>query len=590
VTTAPQLRQTALGPSAVFVCALVALAGCPVREVEGQGQFSRPIPLASDPAAPLPRLAYLPGDACPGPVGGCPSFCTEGPEACPDDACLPLLIDSGTAISVLPSVDGQLSYDLECVEVRAAGGLLDAPADNLDASTAAFRLLGAPLVRAPPAGVSGWDWEVGDELSSARIGGVIGGNILRDFAIELRHLDGQTPTMTFFGEFPGSEQDLGDQGRAYLRLQFPGRLLGRLIDDRCALGDGLECDVSGTNLDQNNRRLLFESSRALLDACVAPPPCAVNWREGECVLDSGGETPSECASGLGQNATLVVATGAPGVVLFADSATALLGPLDALPSCAAVDPSADADVLACVESQAGRLVLPGWAPLEDLTRLRVRALGLVQGLDQSSGAPPCQRLRDRLEGLRHQCQEFALDGFPIRPDVRSGESVASSALVIGEVALDDAASGANTDAWLPTLIMPETAPMVLALRREVVPEGAQPDGLVGSAMLRNTEAVLDYTESVASPGVRVRCLDPGRESCLALPACTADTGDVTGRAPGRTNCCYGLPTSLVAEVVLDGIEKEAPRIEDVCCPALPRAALADFQLPELGLCTGYDPG
>ena len=574
--------ETAPSPGAVFACLLLSLGACQAQQVEGEGQFSRPIPIASDPAAPLPRLAYLPGDACPGPEGGCPSFCTDGPGSCPDTACLPLLIDSGSPLSVLPGA-GELSFASECVELRAAGGLLDDPAANLDASTAAFRLLGAPVLRAPSDDSDQvWSWEVGDEQSSATVGGIIGGNVLRDFALELRHLEGETPSVAFFSEFPGSEGTLADQGRAYLRLQFPGRLLGRLLDDRCELGNGLECDVTGVNLDQNTQRLLFESSRALLDACVAPPPCTV--QDASCGLTAGGSS-TDCSGELGGNATLVVATGVPGVVLFNDSATTLFGPLEALPACA---DGLDPEVQACVESDAASLTLPGWAPLEGLTRLRVRSLGLVQGLDQSSGSPPCQRLRARLLGLRKQCEAYEAVGIPTRPETDSDESVGTSVLVVGEVSYAEDAIGPSIDAWLPTLVIPETAPMVLALRREIVPEGAQPDGLVGSALLRNTSTVLDYTEPVESPGIRVRCLDPGRE-CMALPACTAESGVITGELDGTTSCCYGLPSSLIATRVLDGAEKEAPRIEDACCPALPRAALADLQSEQLGLCTGYDP-
>ena len=56
---------------------------------------------------------------------------------------------------------------------------------------------------------------------------------------------------------------------------------------------------------------------------------------------------------------------------------------------------------------------------------------------------------------------------------------------------------------------------------------------------------------------------------------------------GRTSCCFGLPTNLIAEVVLEGEDKEAPRVEDACCSALPRAAFDDLQAG-LGLCTGID--
>jgi hypothetical protein len=77
---------------------------------------------------------------------------------------------------------------------------------------------------------------------------------------------------------------------------------------------------------------------------------------------------------------------------------------------------------------------------------------------------------------------------------------------------------------------------------------------------------------------------------LAAPACEPDEGtvDLVDADPGRTSCCFGLPTELIAKVVLEGEEKLAPRVEDACCSALPRAALADLQSAGLDLCTGVD--
>jgi hypothetical protein len=283
----------------------------------------------------------------------------------------------------------------------------------------------------------------------------------------------------------------------------------------------------------------------------------------------------------------LVATGVPGLVLFEDSATQLFGPLDELPDCN-VTPI-DVEVPACRELEVGRLVLPGWAPLEQLARLRVRSLGLVEGLTQPTGSNPCERLRARLEGLERQCAGFLAERRPVRPDPHTGESIGTSALVIGEVVLGDDQSAPDPTAWIETLILPATAAPVVALRREVVPEGAQPDGLIGGALLRNSETALDFTESVENPGVRVRCLDPGAR-CLAVPACTADVGTVEfdSADAGRTSCCFGLPGDLIAEVVLDGKDKQSPRVEDACCLALPRAAIIEFQTSELDLCTDVD--
>jgi hypothetical protein len=591
---APPIRTaqtTALSPEgAVFAFLLSAALGCGEVTVVGEGQFGRPIALASDSMRPLPRMVWRPGQACPGPVGGCESFCAGPPASCPATACLPLLIDSGTPLSIIPSSDGTLSFGQDCIELRAGAGLLEAPDDpaRLADATASFRLRGAPMVHAPGDVIDDWEWRAGDDVEPVAIGGVIGGNILRDFAIALRHLEGEPSSVAFYSQFPGSEEVLGDQGRAYLRLQYPGRLLGRLLNDRCEIGPGLDCQLSEFNLNQENRALLFEGTRALVDACVAPPPCTVEWIGDDCELSLRGSQTTEtqaCPHEEGSSATLVVATGVPGLVLFDDSAAKLLGPLAELPACA--DLASAPEAPACIEPALGQLTLPGWQTLDELVRLRVRSLAIVEGLDQASGPSPCQRLRSRLRGLVRQCEGFAVEGRPIRPRAETGRTIGSSALVIGEVARDLSIDKSST--WLETLIVPATAAPVISLRREIVPVGAQPDGLVGGALLHDTETVLDFTESVEGAGVRVRCLDPGSD-CLAIPSCEPDVDAVefgSGES-GRTSCCYGLPSNLVAQVVLDGENKEAPRVEDACCPALSRAAISDLQSPSYDLCTGVD--
>jgi hypothetical protein len=563
--------------------------GCIEQRVIGEGQFGRAIPLASDPADPLPRLAWRDQAACPGSAGGCESFCDGPPSECPAGACMPLLVDSGTALSILPSSDSGWSVDRECIEVRAAGGLEAdvASEDALSAANARFRFREAPVVRAPRDDVEGWGWTAGDDRNPIRIGGVIGGNVLRDFAAELRHRSGEAPTVTFFSSFPGSEEALADQGRAYIRLQYPGRLLGRLLTDRCEIGPGIDCKLSGIDFDPDEQELIYEASRALVDACVAPPPCSLDYddAEGTCQLVRGDAGGGGCAGEVGASATLLVATGVPGLVLFEDSLPALVGELDQLPACSALTP--DSTARACREEVQGELRLPGWPPLQQLERIRVRSLGLVQGLDEASGSSPCDRLRQRLRGLRHTCRGFLAEGRPVRPAAYTGEQIAGSAMVIGEVAWTEDQLGPDPDRWLETLVVPASAPPVIALRREVIPAGAQPDGMVGSALLRETEIVLDFTEALDQPGIRSRCLDPGVD-CLSMPACSADVDRVEfeGADGGRTSCCYGLPSDLIAEVVLSGLGKAAPRVEDACCAALPPAALVDLQL--LDLCEGVD--
>ena len=61
----------------------------------------------------------------------------------------------------------------------------------------------------------------------------------------------------------------------------------------------------------------------------------------------------------GASATLLIATGVPGLVLFDDSLAALVGPLSSLPDCAGTIAETDR---ACREGSSGELRLPGGAP------------------------------------------------------------------------------------------------------------------------------------------------------------------------------------------------------------------------------------
>src|SRR5690606_10033648 len=120
---------------------------CPQDEIVVEGEFGRPIALGSGDASPLPRLVFQPGP-CRGPAGGCTSVCTTAPDQCPDDACLPLVVDSGSPITSLVG-DGPAEVVRSCFEVRSADALFgDPPVDGAaDAAIARFRFDSTPLVR-----------------------------------------------------------------------------------------------------------------------------------------------------------------------------------------------------------------------------------------------------------------------------------------------------------------------------------------------------------------------------------------------------------------------------------------------------------
>jgi hypothetical protein len=574
---------------------------CLEAPIFAEGQYGRPIPLATGDDSPLPRLVFR-DEGCPGTAGGCDQ--TAAGE------CRPLLVDSLIPISAVenrdPDDEGS-SISVECLEIRAAGGMAASSPSNqaLSRSVARFRFSDLPLVRAHAAATGGQWWEAGDEQTPVSFGGVLGGNLMRQFAVELSHpplVDDQPPetieppTLTFYPEFPGSDPHLANQGRAFLPMQFPGRLLGRGVNDQCDV-DGDNCEIKAFDIDPDRNVLALESTRMVMDACLAAPPCTLTYTPDPEATDSGwpecydsANRICSCTTGIGnaepcvdpveggKPASMVVATGVPGIVLFEDSVLRMFGDVDdtdAIPPCDSTLP----DTAACWENGGASLRLAGWPPTADsegLARLRVRSLALVPGLVSSKGPGPCERLRDRMTALEMQCERYVdalgregnvpdTDAPYSAPDPSSNTSMA----VLGEAFLTDDA-GPNVERWIPTIVLPTTHPLVLALRRDVAPEALQPDGLIGTAILQGTKVVLDYTDP--NPGIRLRCLDPTAGGCLSAPDCSQDR---------QAACCFGMPLPLILEFIQEGAD-------DLCCAALSTTQLADIQAGG-EYCQGFDP-
>ena len=108
-------------------------------------------------------------------------------------------------------------------------------------------------------------------------------------------------------------------------------------------------------------------------------------------------------------------------------------------------------------------------------------------------------------------------------------------------------------------MVPATHPLPVALRLDLSPEAAQLDGLIGTALLRDTIAVLDYTDP--NPGVRLSCLDPRAGQCMVAPDCRRDA---------QPACCYGLPLDLLVDFILQAED-------ETCCAALSAAELDEIQ-------------
>lgn len=568
------------------MAALIGLAACTTEPIAFEGEFGRAVELASGDASALPRLVFI-DEGCTGVEGG--GGCAESGER----ACQPILIDSLAPFTALKHRDSSrtdLSFDRECLELRRAAGLAaDAPlSDDLERAVTRMRFPDAPLLRAPAAGRDDWTWAAGNQESQIEPSGVLGGNVMQSFAVEFRTRREGAARMTMYREFPGSDGDLADQGLAFLPLQFPGRLLGRNLADRCDV-DGSPCELGLVDL-QANRNVALSATRMVMDACVGVPPCGIRYETddadpfaaGTCAETRGPDSEEACAPLTdpdfgGKEASLVVATGVPGLVLFEDSAQRMFGALDELPSCG----DTETDTAACMRGQDGVLNVSGWPPAPGsddeapLFRLGVRAAALLPGLARTRGEGPCSRAQTRLDAIKSQCDGF-VDAFEqtlniedTTPPYSSAPESTTSLAVIGEARYAPGQVGPNPTRWLDTLILPQTHPLALSIRRDVAPEAIEPDGLLGTAVLDDTVTVLDYTDP--NPGLRVRCLDPRSGDCLVAPDCNADA---------QPACCFGLPLNLLVEFIVFGDD-------DTCCGALSRDELEEIQ--GVGLCRGVNP-
>lgn len=575
---------------------VLVLGACPTDPVASDGQFGRPMALASglDDVSPLPRLAFI-NESCPGSAGGC--------SAISDGACEMMLIDSLATMTAVhePSLGGAELVADDCLEVRPAGGVLTSPdndpedrlGESLDAAVARFRFRNLPVVRTPDGGED-WTFTAGNQDQTVEPGGVLGGNLLRNFAVELRDPVRGQAEVSFFGEFPGSEQDLANQGRAFLPLQFPGSLLGRELADRCEVGDG-RCELDGFDISTSSAEIPLEASRMVLDACVALPPCGLTYDPSEddpfgvgtCEMKRGPTSDLECVSGPesdlgGLPASLVVATGVVGMVLFSDSATRMFGDLDAIEPCPqSISPTTvldDVDAMVCRVFDAdgaddGVLHFSGWPSAgvdTPLPRLRVRSVALVAGAARSRSAGPCTRAHERRNALQTQCNRYRRDTRDDQGDVdirnatppysahrdnddgdaHEEDDSNSSIAVLGESQFASDSEGPRPARWIVTTILPASHSLARAVRRDVVPDALEPDGLLGTALLRGTDTVLDYTD--INPAVRVRCLEPHLGRCHVLPDCATDRSD---------SCCHGLPRTLLNEYI-------RTLNDDACCGAL----------------------
>ena len=147
----------------LYLGLLVPLGGCLEASVDADGQLGRRIRLLSGDASPLPRLVMR-NEACPGTEGPCPAYCDGAVDTClssQPDACVPVLVDSGSPLTILPRQSSSYDVGKRCFEVRSGEGLADpVEFDQVGVrSVARFRFLDAPVAAVPAApAAAAADW------------------------------------------------------------------------------------------------------------------------------------------------------------------------------------------------------------------------------------------------------------------------------------------------------------------------------------------------------------------------------------------------------------------------------------------------
>ncbi len=587
--------------------ALALLVGCSERATVLEGQAGSSFRIAAEQGRDTPRAAIRFGE-CEGSPGGCSSYCIDSPDQCAvtsPGACQLALIASASPFTLLAD-DDTWDADRACFELRASPGLAVSEAAADPESVARLRFRDAPVLYAPTS-ADDWGWEVGDErapFQHARV--VVGGNLMSEFAVKFRDevddlaAEG-TVDISFSQTFPGTERELADAGSVYLKLQYPSRLSGGQLDDQCGF-DGTNCNLPEVSLTTGQFVSLLRPHRMAMDVCVAPPPCTTHYdhvssnfdEAPSCRSSPSPSTQKACVAADdpalgGKNATMVVATGVPGAALFSDSADLIFGPVADLPACDDLTAPAPESLRACVATGDGAFALPGWPRHEGLTVLKVRSFGVVGGNADPTGPGACDRLERRVRGLLSQCIETVIHQTPWAPPKLPEQSVETGVAVIGEVAYAPGTGGPDPARWIRTVVLPPDLPFVNFTRQDSGTDAAQIDGFLGTALLQETELVLDYTEDQRAPGLRLKCLNPGADSCLSAPACSTSSSSETSPqgAPGAVSCCHALPQPLLASLIRpSGTQIEpAPRVEDRCCTAL-APSVRDGLVSAYDVCAG----
>lgn len=487
--------------AAALTAGLFAAAGC---QDDCCTVDSFPIVLGRAPSGVPPLDAGYDGgaDAAPLPDGG--ALWTVGALPAVGPQKVQMIVDTASPFTV-------------------AGSGLGAP---LQTATVDFDLYGAQPAAPLRAQFRGWDvlpiplGPVGD--GSLVPGGVLGGDLLHSFSVELRlagpcpePLTGTCPSLTFWTHLGATQAFLEDAGFAVLNFTQDGG------GEVTANGDPDFLGLRGP--------LTLAASRVVLRACAVPsafsPP-----------TDPAAPPPPACCTAAdalkqstGADLSLLVATGVGPLVLSTSAWTRVVAD-----AAAHTPPLLLPQVPPSGAPSATPLLVATWpTPIPVLLWAAIPRYALVNleaGANNDPG--PCVEL------ARARRTEIVSSNTVNNPALRTCAQPCD---------LDPNQSGEaqNSAAYLeiggnvPVAVIADTEPFLQGLRFDILPEGPELDGLVGAQALGAARLELDY---LSSPSRAVFSCEAGvpRTSCWAAARCP--------QLPDHSaiHYCFGLPAHGLA--------------------------------------------
>jgi hypothetical protein len=441
--------------------------------------------------------------------------------ASPDASSPPyrMLVGTGASLTLLA---GPPPVGTPATE-KAGFDLLDAPGAIADATHAAVRgqFRGVTVLRLPLQPVG--DVTCADATIPCTPGGVLGGDILRRYSVEMR-----------FGATCGTE--LCSSMTIWPRL---GPDLGFLQDSgyaviRFALSGGGEVTAQG-NPDFLGQRgpLVIEPSRIVMRTCAAPKdflPAPMPTTAVTCCKEKDAEV---AGVKTGIDLAMVLDTGVGPMVL---SRTAWLRVVAELATQPGPPP-------APVEVPGGELLIATWPtpiPATWSTLPRFAMVDLETGPATDPG--PCVELARarRLEQVSYQVVQDAMNQVqtmactqPCDADPREPDKAQNSAAYL------------ELTGQIPVAIIPDDSAYLQGLRFDLRPEQPEVDGVIGAGALGRSRVEIDY---VSSPSRAVFSCesDASRGECFAAARCP--------RLPDANfqHLCFGLPQHGFAPVCASG--------------------------------------